>query len=57
MTSSEVIYNVMFLFKVFTTKSTGKVFHIQVCELMRLQSIYCTLTFTANIQLQMFMAK
>ena len=58
MLSSEVIYNVMLLFKVFTTKSTAKMFHIQMSEMMTPQFTCCTetlWTFIANIRLYTFM--
>ena len=58
-TSLKVLYNILPMFKIFTTQTTTKLFVVRVYQLMRLHFIYCTetlWTLTTYIRLHTFMS-
>jgi len=56
----KVLHNRTFLFEIFTTQTTAKLFVVRVYQLMTFQFTYCTetlCTLTTNIRLHTFMSK
>jgi len=56
----KVSHNIIFVFKIFTTQTTAKLFVVRVHQLMSFQFVYCTKTLwtlTTYIRLHTFMMK